>query len=172
MNWTTLAPAVFSLAGVAIGTVGSLTVGYFTTRTAREQTRVQQAAAFRAERKDTILEYLRAMQAFHDFVLRVWEHAPDLPEGHKSSREAAQLESELWFYQKKLLLVASEPLRKASLSFTEKLDEALYQARPAGVEFWDFIDPAQDRFIDAARSDLGISVNGLPLRRRSSARTD
>jgi hypothetical protein len=33
MQWTTIAPAIFSLIGVIIGTAGSFTIGYATTRT-------------------------------------------------------------------------------------------------------------------------------------------
>jgi hypothetical protein len=38
---TILLPAVFSLVGVALGTAGSIIVGYFSTRAAREQAKIQ-----------------------------------------------------------------------------------------------------------------------------------
>src|SRR5262245_40409146 len=156
MQWTTIAPAIFSLIGVVIGTAGSFAIGYATMRTTREQTRLQQLAELRAERKEIILEYLREMQNAHDLVMRLWHHPETCPPGSELDEEKAARDSELWFHQKKLLLVASNELRTASLRLTETISDALYDTRPEGVNFWDFIDPAQDKYLAAAQKDLGI----------------
>jgi hypothetical protein len=167
MDWPTLIPAVFSLVGVAIGAMGSIAVGYFARRTSLDQTRVQQTAALRAERKEIILDYMRHMQAFHDFTASIWqgERFPaDTEAGNEIRGEASKLGSEMWFQQKKLLIVASHPLREASLALTTALNDALYKNRPAETDFFDFIDPFQDRFFEAARKDLGIAVDRIAVR--------
>lgn len=55
-----LAPAIFSLIGVALGMAGSLFGVYYAQRTARQQVRLQHATAMRNERKEVFLEYLEA----------------------------------------------------------------------------------------------------------------
>jgi hypothetical protein len=52
MDWATLGPAVFSLVGVALGTIGSLLGVFYAQRTAREQARLQHLTARRTERKE------------------------------------------------------------------------------------------------------------------------
>lgn len=167
MEWSSLAPAAFSLIGVAIGTTGSIAVGYFTTRTTREQTRIQQIASLRTEQKEIILEYLRQMQTFHDFAVDIWHPTDEVPARNPDEirREARQRSTELWFSQKKLLLVASPKLREASIGLTEKLEDAIYKDRPPNIEFWPYIDAAQDCFLEAARVELGISMPGIALAR-------
>ena len=66
MNWSSLAPAIFSLLGVAVGTAGSLLGVYFSTRTAKEQAKAQQAAELRLERKEIILEHLKEAEVSRD----------------------------------------------------------------------------------------------------------
>jgi hypothetical protein len=121
---------------------------------------MQQVTELRAERKEIILEYLRQMQAFHDFAVALWHPVSDAParSSDEVKREASKRSTELWFCQKKLLLVASPALREASVALTERLEDAVYKDRPDGIDFWPYIDPAQNRFLDAARMDLGISV--------------
>jgi hypothetical protein len=156
MNWTLIIPAIFSLAGVAIGAAGSVIVAFFATRVTSEQARAQRQNELREERKTMILDYLRAAQETHDYAARLWEVASDLPDEPARRHEASRLDSEMWFQQKKLLIVATGPLRSASVAWSELLSTALEHSLPTETSFWDFIEPTQSEFLDAARADLGI----------------
>jgi hypothetical protein len=159
MNWALLLPAIFSLVGVAIGASGSLASSYFATRMSSEQARTQRQGELREERKGMLIDYLHAAQAAHDYASKIWDGAPDLPEEPARRQEAARLDSEMWFQQKKLLIVATAPLRSASVAWSELLSTALEVSRPAG-SFWDYIEPTQSEFLKAARVDLGITDLG------------
>jgi hypothetical protein len=144
--------------------VGSLAAAWFATRTTTEQARAQRAAEARAERKTMIVDYLRAAQELHDYAALIWEDDPNLPPHPERLRDIARLDSELWLQQKKLLLVARPPLRAASTAWTKRLDDSLVGGRPASsaVTFWDFIEPTQMRFLDAARAELEIADDAAP----------
>jgi hypothetical protein len=161
MDSTVLIPAIFSLVGVALGAAGSVAAAYFATRTSNEQARAQQQAELRAERKAMLLDYLRAAQKAHDYAARIWENSPDLPDETVRRQEIAQLDSEMWFQQKKLLLVATAPLRSASVAWSERITLALEIPRPTEEGFWNFIEPIQSDFLSAARIDLGITDDEL-----------
>jgi hypothetical protein len=169
VNWSNLAPAVFSLLGVAVGTVGSLLGVHLSTRTAKEQARAQQVAALRLERKEIILEYLKEVEDMQAFIRSIWHRRDSLATDRKLSREASIRSHQMWIYQKKVHIVASKHLREACLAFTEKLDACLGftdehgEQIPDGTNFWLFIDEKQDRFLDAARDELGFSeLSGNP----------
>jgi hypothetical protein len=161
VNWSNWALAVFSLIGVALGTIGSLITSYLSTRTTKEQAEAQQAAALRLERKEIILEYLRETQDMQAFIRSIWGHRGSLAADEE--REASIRSHQLWFFQRKVHLVASKQLREACLAFTEKLDSSLgftddpEQQIPDGTNFWLYIDAEQDRFLDTARDELGFS---------------
>ena len=169
MNWSSWAPAVFSLLGVALGTTGSLVGSYLSTRTTKEQAETQQAAALRLERKEIILEYLKETQDVQAFIRSIWYRRESLATDEE--REASILSHQMWFFQRKVHLVASKQLREACLAFTEKLDVCLFnndagEQIPHGANFWDFIDAEQDRFLDAASDELGFSRIVQPYNRR------
>ena len=103
-----------------------------------------------------LLDYLRAAQEAHDYAARLWEGAPDLPDEPTRRHEAARLDSEMWLQQKKLLIVATAPLRSASVAWSELLSSALEHSSSTETSFWNFIEPTQSEFLDAARVDLGI----------------
>src|SRR6266516_1881311 len=157
MDWTQVTTAIFSLVGVGIGAAGSLIAAFFATRTSSQQARAQRQAELRLERKEMLLDYLRAAQAAHDYAARIWESAPDLPDESVRPQEVARLDREMWFQQKQLLIVATAPLRSASVAWSERLTSALENPRPTESEFWDFIEPIQSGFMSAARVDLGIT---------------
>jgi hypothetical protein len=121
MDWADSVPAIFSLAGVAVGAAGSLAAAFFATRTSSEQARAQRRSELREERKAMLLDYLRAAQEAHDYAARLWEDGPDLPDEPARRLEAVSLDSEMWFQQKKLLIVATTPLRSASVAWSELL---------------------------------------------------
>jgi hypothetical protein len=161
MDWASLTPAIFSLVGVAIGTLGSLTVGYFTTRTTREQARMQRDAALRSERKDAILEYLSIVQDCQNHLVLCTVESAEPPPGWDQKREWSRLDDRLWFHCKKLLLMAQrEPLRIAATALAEAVDSAMKNKVPEGIHWWDYVDPFEERFLDSAREDLGIP--GIP----------
>jgi hypothetical protein len=168
VNWSSWAPAVFSLLGVAVGTAGSLLGVYLSTRTAKEQAEAQQVAALRLERKEIILEYLKEMQDMQAFIRSLWHHRETLTTDKELAREASIRSHQMWFYQRKVHLVASKQLREACLAFTEKLDACLGFTDdpegqiPDGTNFWLFIDAEQDRFLDTARDELGFSKLSNP----------
>lgn len=103
-----------------------------------------------------LLDYLRAAQEAHDYAARLWEGGPDLPDELTRRQEAARLDSEMWFHQKKLLLVGTASLRSASVAWSKLLSWALENWGEAGTSFWGFIEPTQSDFLTAARVDLGI----------------
>ena len=162
MDWTVLVPAIFSLAGVVIGAVGSLAAAFFATRVSSEQVRAQKRREIREERKAMLLDYLRAAQEAHDYAARLWRGEPDLPDEPTRRQDVVRLDLEMWFQQKKLLIVAAAPLRSASVAWTELLSRALQNPRPAESTFWDFIEPTQSEFLRAARVDLGIAEDDEP----------
>src|SRR6266516_4714175 len=94
MDWTQVTTAIFSLVGVGIGAAGSLIAAFFATRTSSQQARAQRQAELRLERKEMLLDYLRAAQAAHDYAARIWESAPDLPDESVRRQEVARLDSE------------------------------------------------------------------------------
>jgi hypothetical protein len=160
MNWSSWAPA---LLGVVVGIAGSLLGVYLPTRIAKEQAEAQQAAALRLERKEIILEYLKETQDMQAFIRSIWYRRESLVKDKEVSREASIRSHQMWFYQRKVHLVASEQLRAACLAFTEKLDACLgFTDAPEeqiseGTNFWLFIDLEQDTFLDSARNELGFS---------------
>jgi len=154
---TILLPAVFSLIGVALGTAGSIIVGYFSTRAAREQAKIQRETTLRAERKEVILEHLRVIQECqHYLVLCIPDYAR-APEGWDRQREWNRLDNQLWLSYKKFMLVAGRSLRARGVEFTDAVDNALKGRVPDGVTFWDYLDPFEERFLEAARTELGVA---------------
>jgi hypothetical protein len=108
MDWNSLGPAVFSLLGVALGTIGSLLGVYYAQRSAREQARLQHSAAMRIERRDIYLEYLSAIENSWSFLDGLWGRQPltsadGVPlKDDAVDREAAIRNHEVWYYQQKL----------------------------------------------------------------------
>ena len=100
MNWSSWAPAIFSLIGVAVGTAGSLLGVYLSTRTAKEQAKAQQAAELRLERKTIILEYLKEVEDMQAFIRSIWYWRDSLTTDKKLAREASIRSHQMWIYQK------------------------------------------------------------------------
>jgi hypothetical protein len=76
MDWSTLAPAIFSLLGVALGTAGSVLAAYYAHRSSREQQRRQIRTSLREERKQMILEFVLEVERCWRFLEGYWERAP------------------------------------------------------------------------------------------------
>lgn len=165
MDWTSLGPAVVALLGVALGTIGSLLGVYYAQRTAQEQARLQHSAAMRTERRDIYLEYLRAVEDSWSFLDGLWGHQALISAngeplaGQAIDREAAIRNHEVWYFQQKLALVASDNVRNAALELTKKLYEATFHRERISEGLWRYINPTQEAFLTAARDDLEL---GLP----------
>jgi hypothetical protein len=170
MNWNSLGPAVFSLLGVALGTIGSLMGVYYAQRTAREQARLEHSAAMRIERRDIYLEYLSTVEKSWSFLDGLWGRQPitsadgvPLKDDDAVEREAAIRNHEVWYYQQKLALVASDKARNAALELSTKLYEATFHRERVAQEaqsLWRYLDPTQEAFLASARKDLGLSLPG------------
>jgi hypothetical protein len=160
MDWTALAPAVFSLLGVALGTTGSLLGVYYAQRTAREQLRLQHDAALRTERKEVILGYLHAVENSWSFLDGLWGRQPltsatgEPLAGEAVDREAAVRNHEVWYHQMKLDLVGSEPMRRTSVALTQALYQATFHRDRVTETLWGYLGPIQEDFMAAARDEL------------------
>lgn len=144
-SWSTLGPAVLSLAGVALGAAGTLFGQYLVSRANARQVAAQESAAHRAELKGVILKFLGVA-----FQVKKAAPAPRL-EG---------LVEELWLAHAELDLAArTEPLRGAAYRFAARLTEASGGSDVDG----DALHRAQVEFMDAAYADL------WPGQRRESA---
>jgi hypothetical protein len=145
-SWGTLGPAVLSLAGVALGAVGSLGGQYLVSRASRRQLEAQQSAAHRAELKDVILKFL-------SIASRVEKAALPRPHGGDSAADQtlAQLVDDLWLAQAEIDLAArTEPLRGATYRYASRLAEV---ARGEVSDASALRGPQID-FFDAAYDDL------------------
>ena len=164
MDWSTLGPAVFTLLGVVLGTIGSLLGVYYAQRTAREQARLQHSAAMRVERRDIYLEYLRAVENSWSFLDGLWGRQPlTASDGSSLAEDAVDTEAairnhEVWYYQQKLALVASNEARNAALDLTKKIYEATFHREQITESLWRYLDPTQEAFLAAAREDLGLTL--------------
>jgi hypothetical protein len=160
MDWSTLAPAVFSLLGVALGTAGSVLAAYYAHRSSREQQRRQIRTSLREERKQMILEFLLEVERCWRFLEGYWERAPlvsvkgePLPK-ELIELEAAQRSNELWYQQRKLALVTEQPIPQLGLELTEKIWQAIHRADRIKVSLYQHLNPAHEEFIAAANKYL------------------
>jgi hypothetical protein len=163
MDWSALTPAIFSLLGVALGTVGSLVAVFYAQKSARQQIEMRRESALRSERKEVILEYLRATQDSWSFLDGMEGKHPLTSrsgkplEGAAIGREAAQRSHDLWHQQTKLSLVATEEATgQRALMLTEAFMTALFQRKLIGGDLLKYLEPLQEDFLEAARSELGL----------------
>jgi len=160
MDWSTLAPAIFSLLGVALGTAGSVLAAYYAHRSSREQQRRQIKTSLREERKQIILEYLLEVERCWRFLEGFWGRAPlisvkgePLPK-ELTTLEAAQRSHEIWYQQQKLALITEQPIPQLGLKLTEKIWQAIYRADSITVGLYQHLHPAQEEFLAAANKYL------------------
>jgi hypothetical protein len=164
MNWV---PAVFSLLGVVVGASGSFLAVYYAQRTTREQARLQHEAAMRNELKEVLLEYLSVVEDSWAFLDGLWGKQPLVSKaGERLSdeavdQEAARRNHDVWLYQQKLNLVASSAVRQSALKLTGHLYEATFHRERIETGLWQYLAPAQEQFLAAAREDLGVAAATL-----------
>jgi hypothetical protein len=135
-TWSVLVPAVLSLFGVGLGTVGTLVGRHLSTRVSTRQQDAQQWAAHRAELKASVLQFLGAVRHVQ-----------------RAGSSAGQLLDELWLAQQEVDLVAvSEQLRGATYRYAHQVTATAHRALQ-DPEVND-LHQAQIEFMDVARRDL------------------
>ncbi|MFZ3566825.1 hypothetical protein ACOKM5_07625 [Streptomyces sp. BH097] len=145
-SWGTLGPALLSLAGVALGAVGSLFGQYLVSRASGRQLEMQESAAHRAELKNVILKFV-------SIASQVEKAAFTLPfnGGTVADPVLDQLVDDLWLAQAEIDLTArSESLRGATHRYAARLAEA---ARGEIANVSSLRGP-QVQFMDASYDDL------------------
>lgn len=139
---STLAPALFSLLGVALGSVGTLVGQYLTSRTSLRQLDLQQVAVLRAERKEAIMQFLSVVRE----VERLGSDMTD------------RLENDLWLAQQAVDLVCSEPVRGATYRLARHVVDTaqngpsdLAPGQPAPDQMIEFMDAAYRELVPPIR---------------------
>jgi hypothetical protein len=148
---TTLLP----LAGVALGSAGTLIGQYLSTRVEARRVRFEQFSAERAERKEALMEFLSAAQRVELCLDRL-----SMGEELEDSEKWESLHA-LWLAKKVPELVCTPAVAQAAHDYTLALHRLLRgQAPEEGA-------PSKRElryvFIEAARRELGVDAD--PLRR-------
>jgi hypothetical protein len=152
-TWRALAPAVLSLAGVALGAVGSLLAQHLASRSNAREVEAERRAAHRAELRASIMRLLgsahRAERAIADAAER------GAVARARDDQSVVAVLHELWLAQQELDLVAiSEPLRGVAFRYTRAIaDTADRELAATGDDADDLLD-LRIAFMDAARLDL------------------
>lgn len=165
MEWSAILPLI----GVALGATIPLVGVALTAAAARAQASNQRFNELRAERKEVILEYLREVGEYDQFLSRCWRGSTGLDEA-ELDRERSRRNGQMWLMHEKLQLFASKDLRDASVKLADRLDDATFGERPEGVTVWQFVERQKNEFLEAARRDIGVDSSGvLPRGLRGSA---
>jgi hypothetical protein len=147
-DWlSTLLPLV----GVALGASGAFAGQYLATRETKHQARLDAEHAIRDERKQAIKDFLRISQKVERVAEHRWQNDNTFVEG------SPDLTHEMWYRQKCIDLVVSEPVREAARKYAWYMSEATYGRVPEGMSVWGYLTEAREPFLAAARSELGIS---------------
>jgi hypothetical protein len=144
-----LVTSVFTLAGVALGSAGTIVVQYLATRESRRAAKAAARDALRSERE-------KAMMAFLDSCQRAEAAAEARAYGKDQPADPDALKQDLWYQQKCLQLIAGEHVRSASYDYANQLTTALFNAAPTGKAITDFIAKKSWPFFKAAQAELGI----------------
>ncbi len=149
---------VLPLAGVVLGSAGTLVGQYLSTRVEARRTRFEQASAERSERKEALMEFLSAAQQVEMCLDR-----RSMGERVDESEVWKRLHL-LWLAKKVPELVCSPAVAQAAHDYTLALD-ALLRGRTVA----DGSPPKRElrfAFMEAARQELGVASE--PLRRTPS----
>ncbi|MFD9136664.1 hypothetical protein ACIOK4_07820 [Streptomyces bottropensis] len=145
-SWGTLGPALWSLAGVALGAGGSLFGQYLVSRASTRQLEVQESAAHRAELKNAALKFLSLASQVEKAAL-----ACSGSGSTAADAELDQLVDDLWLAHAEIDLAArSESLRGAAYRYAARLTEAARDGIPDGSA----LRGPQAQFFDAAYDDM------------------
>ncbi|MGI8329948.1 hypothetical protein ACRYCC_08270 [Actinomadura scrupuli] len=153
MNWVT---TVLPLAGVVLGSSGTLIGQYLSTRVDARREQHEHRVAERAERKQAIMDFLSAAQK-----VELLSDEADSGSSPDSTEIRAHLHA-LWLAKKLPELVCSTEVAQAAHDYTLALHELVRGRAAPGDE------PRKRElryaFMEAARGELGAM--GGPLRRR------
>ncbi|MFE9612579.1 hypothetical protein [Streptomyces sp. NPDC006012] len=144
---------VLALAGVLLGTSGTLVGQYLATRVERQRDRGQRAALQRAERKTAIVDFLTAAQRV-ELILDRREIGLLVTED-----PADEKLHDLWLAKKTLELTCSHETAQAAQDYTQALHIRMRgavppQGEPTKREY-------RHSFMEAARKALGSSGPGI-----------
>lgn len=139
---------ILPLVGVVLGTVGALTGQLLATRGESRRHADQQAAAVRAERKETIAGFLDATQRVEQVIDR------RIRDGLPPSASSDDLLSALWLAKKMLELICSNELASAAHRYTSNLDTL--DRSPELSEASADQRRYRGEFMEAARRELDI----------------
>ncbi|MBG6092631.1 hypothetical protein [Actinomadura viridis] len=146
---------ILPLAGVALGSAGTLVGQYLSTRVEARRARFEQASAERGERKEALMEFLSAAQQVELCLDRL-----SMGEQLEESEKWQHLHT-LWLAKKVPELVCTPQVAQAAHDYTLALHALLRgQAAEAGAR------PKRElrfAFMEAARQELGTASE--PLRR-------
>ncbi|MEV0403368.1 hypothetical protein [Actinoallomurus sp. NPDC050550] len=156
MTVVTWSATLLPLAGVALGSGGTLVGQYLTTRVDARRQRREQLAAERGERKEAILGFLSAAQSVELLL-----DGQDFAGRHPEDDEVMDRLHGLWLAKKSCELVCSAEVGQAAHDYTLALHRLVRGgSRAEGAE------PKGDlrhAFMEAARRELGVA--DAPLRR-------
>lgn len=165
MSWTTVSATILPLAGVALGTAGTLLGQRFATQADARRDAVQRTAAQRAERKEAIIGFLSAAE-------RIETIRTNVADDHDRAADAdiGDLTHALWLAKKLIELVCSAELAQAAQDYTRELDQRTWKLKKSD---WKGISRAltahehelRVQFMESARRELGYK--GEPLRGRT-----
>jgi hypothetical protein len=146
-TWSVLLPALLSLLGVGIGTLGAVLGQYQSTRLSRRQQNAQEWAAQRTELRASIMRFLSMVHQVKPIVV------PD-DDSTQPQLSNHRVLDELWLAQHELDLVAiSENLRGAAYRYARAVSSPGRVDTAEGPRD-DVLRDAQREFMDAARADL------------------
>ncbi|MGA2830902.1 MAG: hypothetical protein ABSF03_32855, partial [Streptosporangiaceae bacterium] len=111
---STLVTSVFTLAGVVLGSVGTIAGQYLATRESRRAARAAASQALRSERKAAVLAFLEVCQ-------RAENAAEDRAFGREQRADPDALKHDLWYQQKCTELVAGGHVRSAAFDYADRL---------------------------------------------------
>jgi hypothetical protein len=161
VSWSSVSSTVLPLAGVVLGSAGTLLGQLLAQRGDIRRDEAQQAREWRAERKDAIVGFLSAAE-------RTEQYRGQQAAAHgREIGELSELLHAVWLAKKIIELVCSAELAQAAQDYVRELDRCCreFVGNPGAEAF-----PRQERrlrgeFMELARQEMGFV--GEPLRRRS-----
>jgi hypothetical protein len=147
---STVASVVVPLLGVVLGATGALLGTYLSTRVTKQQAKDARIAAIRAEYKAQIEAFLEIAQSVEQAAGRRYQEG-SLP------KDVSSRTHQMWFRQKCIELVCSEPFKDKTVEYAWRLHHACYRELPDGIDVWDFLRERRDPFLATAREELGIA---------------
>lgn len=141
---------IATFAGGLIGAGGSLATQRLSLHATAQQREAERQANLRDERKATLVEFLDAVQLVERLVDRRWRTG-NIPE------EAGDAIHRLWLQQKILEIIGGHDLRVASLGFSLRLSDGLFEQQKRDYsKLGKFLEEDRNKLLQAARRELDI----------------